>query len=130
MVAASNRKDILWGCYGVSLIIYVVIFLWGMLGDHNGSYFGWGIVSFYCFIPVFSFIMALELNAANASFKWLYSFVFSALGLTIGATVSLAKLSTLVIFSDVWIFCVAPAFIGSIIGLLIRKKHSKTIDLS
>ena len=105
-------------CYGISFIVYSAILLWGILGEHRGSFWGYGLVSFYFAIPATSFIMALILNLKNALLKWLYPFIFAVFGLIIARTVMTKWLS------DVWLLCVLPAFVGSGIGLLIHfAKH-------
>jgi len=107
-------------CYIASLLIYAGILLWGLFGDHRGSYFGYGMISFYVIIPLSSFVMAMVLNISDANLKWLYPFVFGLLGAIIPATVSWVKLSSWVMFLDVWPFVVLPAFIGSGVGFFIR----------
>ena len=100
-------------CYGISFLVYGAILLWGIFGDHKGSLFGYGLVSFYFAIPVTSFAMALILNLKNTQFKWLYPVVFAAFGLAIARIVMGRWIS------DIWLLCILPVFIGSGIGLLI-----------
>jgi hypothetical protein len=85
----SHKKNITWICYGISFAIYIAILLWGMLGNHHGSYFGWGIASFYLVLPTLSFTMALIINMENAHLKWIYPLVFSAFGLVILQLISM-----------------------------------------
>lgn len=112
-------------CYGISLFVYTGLLLWGLLGDHRGSYFGYGLVSFYLVIPIFSFVMALTLSISNSELKKLYPILFSVFGLAIPAIVSLSRLSSWSMFLDVWPLCVIPVFLGSYIGNFIRSMSRK-----
>ena len=115
----NSRKKVTILCYVISFIIYMAIFLWGIFGEHHGSYFGYGMFSFYLIIPVTSFIISLFLALKNAYLKWLYPFLFGAFGLFIPMMVFPRM------FSDVWIFCIVPAFVGYSVGLLFCKARTK-----
>jgi len=115
----SNKKIISLTCYGHSVVVYIIIFLIGMLRDYP-SLTAWGFVSFHLMMPILSFVTALVLNATNAYLKWLYPYFISVFGLAIATTVSYVKLSAYVIVSDTWRVCVISTFLGSLLGLLIR----------
>ena len=119
------KNHITFFCYGISFFVYTAILIWGIIGDHRGSYFGYGLFSFYFAIPTLSLIMALVLNLNNASLKWLYPLLFGVFGIAISALVSWVKLSSWALFLDTWLFCIIPAFVGSGIGYIIRiSRHS------
>jgi hypothetical protein len=112
-------------CYGISLLVYALILLWGLLGDIRGSMLGYGMLCFYVIIPILSLVTAIVLNANNADLKWMYPFIFSAFGIAIPAILALNKLTTWAMFSDVWLFCIIPPFLGSTIGFFIRFRASR-----
>ena len=115
-----------WICCLVIIFEYVLILLWGVFGEQNGDYFGYGVISFYIVMPLTLFICALVLQITSVPYKWLYPFVFSILAMSIPALVSWIKLHSLVILSDTWLLCVIPALIGSVIGFLIYTVKNRS----
>ena len=89
-------------CHAASFIVYLTIIMWGKMGQHNGEYFGYGLVSFYLVIPLTSFAAALVLKVADAYLSTLYPFLFGVLGLTI-PIVATPKDIFPIILSDVWL---------------------------
>ena len=114
------RKTFTILCYAISFAIYTAILLWGVLGDHHGSFFGYGMLSFYLVLPATSFVYSLLSALMKIHLKWLYPFLFSAYGLMIPLIVFPNM------FSDVWIFCIVPAFLGYGIGMLLSKKSTNS----
>ena len=107
-------------CYSLSLLIYAIVLLWGLFGDHHSSYYHssyivYAIISFYLVLPVTSFISAMVLGIRRTFFKWPYPFLFSLFGL------SIPFLVFPFIIPNVWLACVLPAFFGLGAGLAIRK---------
>ncbi len=100
-------------CYGISVLVYAAILLWGLFGKHNGEYFGYGLFSFYFILPAVSFIGALILSATNTPWKWLYPILFGVLGFAIPIIVfkRMAQMP--------WGLYFIPSLVGFGIGLLI-----------
>jgi len=109
-------------CYGISLIVYTAVLLWGILGEFRdyGSYIGYGVISFYFILPITSFASAMILALRDTYMKWLYPFTFSIFGIAI------PLLITPVLLPNVWFTCVLPAFFGLGTGLFIKKLRSPT----
>jgi len=109
-------------CYGVSILIYALILLWGISIDPMGL-FGYVLISFYFLLPVTSFIFSLLLSITNSRTKWLYPFLFGAFGTAI-AIIVLQRMSWIL---DVLPILIAPAFAGLVISLVIQKIRNSII---
>ena len=113
-----KNKQVVYSCYGISFVVYTAILLWGLLTQ---AIFGFGLLSFYFVVPIISLAGAIILHLFNASLKWLYPFVFATFGLSIPLI-----MGHMVMFSDVWLLCVIPPFLGTIIGFVIWKTNNKS----
>jgi len=102
-------------CYGISFVIYISILLWGILGEHNGEYFGYSLFSFYYILPITSFFGALILGIIKTYWKWLYPALFGTFGFII--TLIVFKRITHMSFGLYFI----PSLIGLAIGLIVHK---------
>lgn len=100
-------------CYGITLLVYIIVFLWGVLGEHNGEYFGYGLFSFYYIIPITSFLGALIIGTINTPWKWFYPILFGVVGFVIPIIVfgRIANIPLLVY--------VLPSLVGLSIGAFV-----------
>ena len=109
-------------CYGISFLVYVIILLWGMFGNHSGEYFGYCLFSFYFIIPAVSFVGAFILSSKNTLWKWVYPVLFGVLGFAIPIVVfkRMAQMPIGLYF--------IPSLIGLAIGLLMSKVKNKNFE--
>lgn len=96
-------------CYGVSLAVYISVTLWGFWGDHDIDYFGYGIIGFYCILPVVSFLCSLILGFTKTYWKFVYPSLFGTLGFII----------PLIVFRRMSQIPLGLFFLPSVIGLFI-----------
>ncbi|MCL2400454.1 MAG: metallophosphoesterase [Defluviitaleaceae bacterium] len=68
----SIWKKIIWPCYVVTFILFVLIYLWGSIGVFGGAGHAYRLISFYVIIPGTVFIVGGILGYQNAYMKWLY----------------------------------------------------------
>lgn len=109
-----SSKMAFYGCYGASLILYLILF-WNNMNTSNNDIFGVVIFSFYIIIPVVSFLCAFFLQVFNAPLKWIYPFLFAIFGVVIPVIVQRWG-----VLNDVWFLCILPPFIGAGLGWLIK----------
>ena len=102
-------------CFGISLILYAII-LWNGMHIPKSNMFGFVILNFYIIIPMVSFMCALLLRLFNAPLKWVYPVLFAILGIAIPV---IMVMRGVLILDNVWLLCVLPPFIGTILGWLI-----------
>ncbi|MCL2837657.1 MAG: hypothetical protein FWE04_01125 [Oscillospiraceae bacterium] len=106
-------------CYGISLIIYLLIFLYGISITDSANYFGFVLLIFYPVTTITSFVCSLILQLFNARLKWIYPFLFAIFGFVIAISILPVR------HSEVWLPAVVAPFLGTVIGFLIRKIKEK-----
>lgn len=89
----QNKKVTIIG-FGITILISLIILLWGLFGNIMGNELGYGLLSFYIIMPLTAFITALILGLKNAYLKILYLagsiemflilFMVASIGLIIG----------------------------------------------
>lgn len=112
----KNIKNLSKIIYGLSFLIFLIIFLWGILFLDNGDEMGYVVLNFYIIMPLTSLIMAIILGMKDGNLKWGYPIIFGILGIIIPALVFKGSWDWISIF-----FSLIPGFIGLLIGLLINK---------
>ncbi len=102
-------------CFGISLLIYVII-LRNMIYVSNNDIFGAVLLNFYIVIPIVSFVCSFMLQLVNGILKWLYPAFFSIFGIVIPIINGQYG-----VLSDIWLICILPPFIGMGLGWLIMR---------
>lgn len=102
--------------YGISLIIYLIILLWG-LSINSVDTLGYVLISFYFIIPAVSFTSAFMLAMKGGRLNFLYPVFVSILGII-----------TMLMFSRSWSWVldtapglILPSFVGLGLGILKKK---------
>jgi hypothetical protein len=111
----QSTKRLTFICYGITLLIFLSILIWGVFGSFLGQEMGFAVLTFYMIMPFVSLITALVLSLKNAYRKWLYPIISGVLAFVI----------PWLIFGVPDIFALSfsfiPAEIGLGVGVLIRK---------
>lgn len=114
-VKMTSTKRLSLICYGITLVVFLVIYLWGALGSITGDEMGYSILSFYLIMPFTSFVMSLIMGMKNVYMKWLFPVIFGILGFAI----------PLMVFGSFdWIslfFSFIPAMSGMGVGVLVQR---------
>ncbi|MFP3154016.1 hypothetical protein LQZ18_06195 [Lachnospiraceae bacterium ZAX-1] len=106
-------------CYGITLCIFVAIFLWGRFGSITGDELGYSLLGFYIIMPLTSLIIGLVMGIKCIYLKWFYPVVFGILGFFIPVFVFEAWTAISLFFSLI------PAFLGVLVGWIIYKVRKK-----
>lgn len=106
-------------CFGITVLLYASILLWGILYPENNVKFEGAAVLFFFVMPAISFVVAMMIGIKNVRLKWLYPAVVAVLAYFINVV-------TIPTGSRIpGLFCVATSIIGLGIGLLVRKHRSR-----
>ncbi|MGH4125531.1 MAG: hypothetical protein ACREV6_21675 [Clostridium sp.] len=119
MKSINSPKVISIICYGVSALIFFVIYLEGVFLS-AGDEMGYCIFNFYIVMPLTTLISSYIISMKKGYLFWFYPVFVGLLGIII----------PIVIFSTFdgieLFFAFFPALIGLIIGLIIRFKIKRT----
>lgn len=116
----NANKKLSFVCYGITLCIFLAIFLWGILGLKSGDEMGYCFLNFYLIMPLTSLIMGIILGIKNAYLNFLYPIVFGGFGFVIPGLVFRSSWDLFASF-----FSLLPALLGLLIGLLIWKIRTR-----
>ena len=120
----TMMKKFFWPSYGITLLVFAAILLWGLSGILGGGGHSYWLFSFYAIIPGTVFVFGSVLGFRNARLKWLYPFLTWILARVIVYAVFFHPSGTFPRIS--WFPLVSPflpllyAFSGVIIGSLVR----------
>lgn len=103
------------GCYLATIIFVLYAILSGTIIPITGQEMGYCILNYYILFPLLSFLCGLLLCVEESQYKWFYLLFAAIVGI----------LMPLPVFRSVWwgmaLFGAIPAFIGLIVGNLIKK---------
>ncbi|NLY81550.1 MAG: hypothetical protein GX078_02055 [Clostridiales bacterium] len=117
----SNKKVSIIS-YGVSLIIFLIIAIWGKFFLKGGDEMGYALMNFYLIMPLVSLVFGIILGSKDAYLKWAYPIVFGILGIIIPSFIFIGSLDWISVF-----FSLIPALLGLAIGILINKSRNKKL---
>lgn len=115
-IYSSKKISII--CYGVSALIFLAIYTFGVFLS-AGDEIGYVLLNFYIVMPLTALIVSLIISMKKGYLFWFYPVFVGLLGIIIPSVV----FSTFEMLS--LLFAFIPALIGLIIGRIIRLKTKK-----
>lgn len=115
MKSINSSKIISIVCYGISVLIFLVI---GLVRKFlpAGDEMGYAVLNFYIVMPLTTLIASIIISKKNGFLFWFYPVFVGLLGIII-PFVAFSTFDWIGLF-----FALIPALIGLIIGLVIRFK--------
>ncbi|MCB2356745.1 hypothetical protein [Clostridium estertheticum] len=115
-IYSSKKISII--CYGVSALIFLAIYIFGVFLS-AGDEMGYCLLNFYIVMPLTTLIVSLIISIKKGYLFWCYPVFVGLLGIII----SFVVFSTFEMLS--LFFAFFPALIGLTIGMIIRAKTKK-----